>query len=100
MPSHDYFPSPDTVQLQCLTDCEDELEQLVVIELLVPVAAKVPAARQLVQATKPVRPASITSTVCNRALTLLQANNTALSAGWCCTATLAAPARSRLSSRL
>ena len=100
MQSHDYFPSPETVQMQCLTDCEDELEQLVVIELLVPVAAKVPAARQLVQATKPVRPASITSTVCYKALTPLKANNTALGAGWCYTATLAAPARARPSSRL
>ena len=90
----DYFPSPDTIQLQCLTDCEDEMEQVVVIELLVPVAAKVPAARQLVQAAKPVRQASVTSTVCGKSLTPLKANNTALTAGWCFTATLAAPSRS------
>ena len=93
-----YFPNPDTVQLQCLTDCEDELEQLVVIELLVPVAAKVPAARQLVQAAKPVRQASITSTVCGKILTPLKANNTAFAAGWCFTATLAAPTRSHSAS--
>jgi|GEM_PF-3848435 len=93
MQSPDYFPSPDTVQLQSLTDCENEIEQLVVIELMVPVAAKVPAARQFVQATKPVRPASITSTVCDESLSPLRANNTALRTGWCSTATLAAPAR-------
>ena len=95
METPDYYPNSDTIQLQCLTDCEEELEQLVVIELLVPVAAKVPAARQLVQAIKPVRLASITSTVYDKSLTPLKANNTALAAGWCFTATLAAPPRAR-----
>lgn len=99
MQAPDYSPKADTIQMQCLTDCEEELEQLVVIELFVPVAAKVPAARQLVQATKPVRQASITSTVYGKSLTPLQANNTALGAGWCFTATLAAPPRSHVSSQ-
>ena len=99
MRSPDYTPRPDTVQMQCLTDCDDEMEQLVVIELLVPIAAKVPVARQLVQATKQVRQASITSTVCSKSLTPLHANNTALAAGWCFTATLAAPAQARPSSQ-
>ena len=95
MQTPDYSPNSDTIQLQCLTNCEEELEQLVLIELLVPVAAKVPAARQLVQAIKPVRLASITSTVYDKSLTPLKANNTALAAGWCFTATLAAPPRAR-----
>ena len=99
MQAPDYSPSSDTIQMQCLTDCEKELEQLVVIELLVPVAAKVPVARHLVQATKPVRQASITSTVYDKSLTPLQANNTVMTAGWCFTATLPAPPRSRLASR-
>lgn len=93
------FPRPDTVQSQCLADCDDETEQLVVIELLVPVAAKVPAAHELVQATKPMRPASITSTGCDETLSLLRANDTARRTGWCFTATLAAPARAQSAAR-
>ena len=63
-----------------------------VFELVVPVAAKVPAPRQYLEVAElVVRQASVTTTVRCKALTLLQANNTALGAAWCITATLAAP---------
>jgi len=85
------------VELLCLAEDEPETESLVIIELLVPVAAKVPAPRQRVEVAKlVVQQASVTSTVPPTALTHLRANNTALGAAWCTTATLAAtPARQR-----
>ena len=80
------------VEMHCAPDCDDQLEQLVIFELVVPVASKVPAPRQHTEVAKLlVRQASVTSTVPPKILTQLRANNTASSAGWCITATLAAP---------
>ena len=84
-----------SVEMRCFADCEEN-EQLVVFELVVPVAAKVPPLRQPVAVAKIVQQASITSTVPGQILTQLRTNNTALSSAWCITATLAAtrePAR-------
>ncbi|WP_201987260.1 hypothetical protein [Hymenobacter rubidus] len=54
-----------------------------------PKAAKVPAFRHCSEAAKKVvQQAVVTSTVPGTVLTLLRTNNTALSAGWCITATL------------
>ena len=99
MQNLDQIPGPDTVELNCLPDYSPESEQLVIFELVVPVAAKVPAPRQRVELAKlVVRQASITSTVPGKALALLRANNTALGAGWCITATLTVPRPSGSSS--
>lgn len=89
-------PDNASVELCCFSDCEEETEQLVIFELVVPVAAKVPPPRQRVAiATLVVRPASVTSTVPGRMLTQLRANNTALGGAWCMTATLARPPAAR-----
>ena len=85
----DKTSASDSVDMRCLADCE-ETEPLVVFELVVPVAAKVPALSQPVAVAKLVHPASITSTVPGHALTQLRTNNTALVSAWCITATLAA----------
>ena len=86
--------------MHCLPDYEDAAEQVVVIELLVPVAAKVPAPRQHVEiAMLVVRQASVTSTVPAKALAPLRANNTAHGAAWCSTATLASQRPGRVASR-
>ena len=77
------------VDMRFFADCEEN-EQLVVFELVVPVAAKVPALSQPVAVAKIVHPASITSTVPRQVLTQLRTNNTALGSAWCITATLAA----------
>ncbi|MDB5234243.1 MAG: hypothetical protein JWR44_1236 [Hymenobacter sp.] len=87
------------IEMSCLPDFEQESEQLVVFELVVPVAAKVPAPRQHVEVAKlVVQQASVTSTVPGKILTQLRANNTALGAAWCITATLAASQPPRLPS--
>ncbi len=83
---------PGNVEMCSFADCEEEIEQLVVFELVVPVAAKVPALRQHLEVAKLVlRQTSVTSTVPAKIVTQLRANNTALGAEWCITATLAAP---------
>ena len=80
------------LELHCAPEGDEEPEQLVIFELVVPVASKVPAPRQHVEMAKlVVQRASITSTVPAKILTQLRANNTASSAAWCITATLAAP---------
>ena len=78
-----------SVDMRFFSDCEEN-EQLVIFELVVPVAAKVPALSQFVAVAKLVHPASITSTVPKQILTQLRVNNTALGSAWCITATLAA----------
>ena len=88
-----------SVEMRAFADCEEN-EQLVIFELVVPVAAKVPALSQPVAMAKIVQPTSITSTVPGQILTQLRANNTALSSAWCITATLVASRNpARLSSR-
>ena len=87
------------IEMNCLPDFEEETEQLVIFELVVPRAAKVPAPRQHVEVAKlVVQQASVTSTVPAKILTQLRANNTAKGAAWCITATLAASQPPRLSS--
>lgn len=82
-------PASASLELRCFADCEEN-EQLVTFELVVPVAAKVPALSQSVTVAKLVHPASITSTVPKQILTQLRTNNTALGSVWCITATLVA----------
>ena len=82
-------PASARLELRCFADCEEN-EQLVVFELVVPVAAKVSALNQPVAVAKIVQPASITSTVPGQIPAPLRANNTARSTAWCITATLAA----------
>ena len=82
-------PASASLELRCFADCEEN-EQLVVFELMVPMAAKVPALNQPVAVAKIVQPASITSTVPGQILAPLRANNTAQGTAWCITATLAA----------
>ena len=100
MQHHDTKIPMGIVEMHCLPDYEDAAEQVVMIKLLVPVAAKVPAPRQYLGiAMLVVRQASVTSTVPAKAPAPLRANNTAHGAAWCSTATLASqrpgPAASR-----
>ncbi|WP_310396375.1 hypothetical protein [Hymenobacter sp.] len=100
MRNTDNIPRPGNVEMRCADDCVEEAEQLVIFELVVPGAAKVPAPRQHVEVAKlVVRETSVTSTVAGKILTQLRANNTALGAAWCTTATLAAPQPPRLAGR-
>ena len=81
-------------------DCSGETEQVVIFELVVPRAAKVPAPRQHGEVAKwLIQQASVTSTVPGEVLTPLRTNNTALGSAWCMTATLAVPQGARQSSR-
>ena len=92
-------PDPAHLELRCTSDSAEETEQLVIFELVVPGAAKVPAPRQHVEVAHwAVRQASVTSTVPGKVLQQLRANNTAKGAAWCVTATLAAPPARRRSS--
>ena len=72
--------------------CEEELEQLVVFELIVPNAAKValPCFQPEINALT-LRENSVTTTVPGKLYLQMQASNTAMRAAWCVTATLAAP---------
>ena len=92
----DTAPDIANLELRCVSDVEEETEHLVIFELVVPGAAKVPAPRQHVEAALwAVQPASVTSTVPGKVLQQLRANNTALGAAWSFTATLAAAAPRR-----
>ena len=89
MQDFDKTSASGSVDMRCFADCEEN-EQSVTFELVVPVAAKVPALSQSVTVAKLVHPASITSTVPKQILTQLRTNNTALGSAWCITATLVA----------
>ena len=78
------------------SEYSEETLDTVVFELVVPRAAKVPAARPPFQLVKLAQLTSASSTVPGPVLTELRANNTALGANWCITATLPTP---RLSAR-
>jgi hypothetical protein len=79
-----------TLNMRCEPDIEEESVDLLVIELVVPVAAKIPVLRQPMSTAAPqLRPASVTSTVPGKIYLQLRANNTASSPAWCTTATLA-----------
>lgn len=81
------------VELLCFPEGAGEAGETVVFALVVPDAAKVPAPRQRVEVAKlVVQRTSVTSTVPPTLLTQLWANNTALHAAWCMTATLTASA--------
>ncbi|WP_210515689.1 hypothetical protein [Hymenobacter terricola] len=100
MQNLDHTPGPGNVEMCCFPTCDEETEQVVVFELVVPVAAKVPAPRQRVAVAElVVQQASVTSTVRGKIYMQLRANNTALGAAWCMTATLAAPQSGRSSPR-
>lgn len=79
-----------TQALRC-AQCEEEQEQLVVFELVVPSAAQValPSLQPEI-ASLTLRAESVTTTVPGKLYVQLQASNTATQAGWCMTATLAA----------
>ena len=84
--------SQGSLDLSHSADCNEEIEQVVIFELVVPQAAKVPAPRQHVEVAKwLIQQASVTSTVPGEVLTQLRTNNTALGSAWCMTATLAVP---------
>jgi len=87
---------PGNAALHSCPNCEEEEDQLVVFELVVPRASKVPAPRPRLEVAKLlVQQAAVTSTVSEKSLTELRANNTTHSLGWCVTATLAAPPAAR-----
>jgi hypothetical protein len=69
---------------------EEEQAEVLVLELVVPIAA-VPVLRQPVStAVRSTRYLSVSSTVPGRVVIQLRVNNTALATAWCTTATLAA----------
>jgi hypothetical protein len=79
------------MQHACCAQCEEDLEQLVVFELIVPKAAKVILPRlQPEIGPLTLRENSVTTTVPGKLYLQLQASNTATRAGWCTTATLTA----------
>jgi hypothetical protein len=84
----------DTLAME-LDPGEEEQNQVLILELVVPTAA-VPVLYQPVStAARSMQHASVSSTVPGRVVTQLRVNNTALTTGWCTTATLVAagPAR-------
>jgi hypothetical protein len=73
-------------------ETEEDTESKVVYELIVPMAAKVPAPHQHIEYAKlVVQQSSVTSTVPSTIITDLRVNNTAVALAWCVTATLVAP---------
>ena len=97
MQNIDKIQNASNIEFNCLPSCSEEAEELVIFELVVPGAAKVPAPRQYVEMAKlVVRQCSVSSTVPGQILTQLNANNTAApGSGWSITATLPAPRRTR-----
>ena len=86
----DTYPNPSRVASRHFPDEEADAEQLVVIELRVPPAAKVPVPSHYAGVARLlVREASVTSTVPAALLTEFRANDTARAAAWRTTATLA-----------
>ncbi|MBO2007498.1 hypothetical protein [Hymenobacter negativus] len=80
----------NTLAMGCDPGEEDEQAQILVLELVVPVAA-VPVLQQPVStAARSMQHASVSSTVPRQLVIQFQANNTALSTAWCTTATLMA----------
>ncbi len=85
-------PLPQYEQPEVEAESDDDSESLVVFTWAVPRVAKVPVPRQHTALKSTVVPAAaISSTVPAAIVTELRVNNTALGAGWCYTATLAAP---------
>ena len=85
-------PHPHYGQPEADSEFVDDSENLVVFSWAVPRVAKVPVPRQhTALQSMTVTAAAISSTVPAAIITELRVNNTALGAGWCYTATLAAP---------
>ena len=79
------------VNMRCFNDYDEAGAQLIIFELVVPMAAKVPAPQRHPEVSKLlVQPAIMTSTLSSKALTQLRANNTSVGAAWCISVTLAA----------
>jgi hypothetical protein len=97
MQNRDKDAGISSLQLACCAQCEEDLEQLVVFELIVPRAAKVASPRpQPEVGPLTLRENSITTTVPGKLYVQLQASNTATRAGWCMTATLSASSQTGL----
>lgn len=80
------------VEMCCFPNSDAEAEEMVVFELVVPMAVKVPPPRQRVEIAKlVVQQASVTSTVPNTIVTQLRANDTAQATAWCVTVALVVP---------
>ena len=98
MPNHDPNARISNISPACCAqcECEEDPEQPVVFELIVPRAAKMalpdvqPEVGSLI-----LRENSVTTTVPDKLYLELRASNTALRAAWCVTATLTASAPSR-----
>ncbi|MFD2717516.1 hypothetical protein ACFST9_02245 [Hymenobacter monticola] len=104
MPNLDHAFRTANVEIGGISDSSNDNDQqlVVVVKLVVPRAAKVPALHQQPETARlRVRPASVSSTVFSTVLVDLQMNNTACQADWSTTATLkAAPVRpAQLSSK-
>ena len=96
MKNLDNILEANAVEMCCLLDSGAEAAEMVVFELVVPKAAKVPPPRQRVELAKlVVQQASITSTVPRTIITQLRANDTAQATAWCITVALVVP-RSQL----
>ena len=98
MQNRDQNAGTSSQQIACCSQCEDEREQPVVFELIVPKGAKVALPRlQSEIGPLTLRENSVTTTVPDKLYVQLQANTTATRTDWCMTATLAAslPAAAR-----
>jgi hypothetical protein len=96
MPNLDHAFRPANMEIGGISDNSNDDDQLVVVvKLVVPRAAKVPALHQRPEtAWLQVRPTSVSSTVFSTVLVDLQVSNTARLTDWSTTATLkAAPLR-------
>jgi hypothetical protein len=92
MQNLDKLPKASAVEMCCLLDSDAEAEEMVIFELVVPKAAKVPPPRQRVEVAKlVVQQASVTSTVPRTIITQLRANDTAQTTAWCITVALVVP---------
>ncbi|GAB3866936.1 hypothetical protein GCM10028824_08220 [Hymenobacter segetis] len=93
MQHRDQDAGPGGLLPLCCAQCEEELEQLVVFELIVPKAAKVALPRlQPEIGPLTLRENSVTTTAPGKLYVQLLASNTATQAGWYMTATLTAAA--------
>ncbi|MBF9220670.1 hypothetical protein [Hymenobacter ruricola] len=83
-----------TAEAHAFPDGPEEAEEVVVFELLVPGASKVPPIRQYLEiAPLIVHKSSVSSTVSSGILADLQVSDTARRISWSATATLKAPRR-------
>jgi hypothetical protein len=93
MPNLDHALRSANLEIGGVSDNADDADQpvVVVVQLLVPRAAKVPALHQHLETSRlQVRPASVSSTVFSSLLVNLQVSNTARHTDWSTTATLQA----------